>query len=85
MMQKRRLPKKSLKMEIFDTEILIGQSTYIIMPNRLFFLKDFVFDNDEYLVISKYAFDKTDDFDQKFILDSINFYEKHKDDSNPSL
>ena len=72
-------------MEISDTEILIGQSTYIIMSNRLFFLKDFVFDNDEYLVISKYAFDNTDDFDQKFILDSINFYEKHKNDSNPSL
>ena len=72
-------------MEISNTEILIGQSTYIIMSNRLFFLKDFVFDNDEYLVISKCAFDNTDDFDQKFILDSINFYEKHKNDSDPSL
>ncbi len=55
------------------------------MSNKLPFLQDIISDNDEYLLILGCTFDKTDDLDKKFILESVDFYEKHKHDSGSSI
>lgn len=52
------------------------------MPNSIPFLRDIFLDDDKYLLISKCIDDEPDKFDQKFLLESINFYEKHKHDIN---
>ena len=68
-----------------NTEILIGQCKYIIMSNTLYFLQDIFLDDEKYFIISKCIKDEPDKFDQKFFLESINFYEKHKHDINSTV
>lgn len=55
------------------------------MPNTLSFLRDIFLDDDKYLLISNCIKYKPDKFDQKFLLESINFYEKHKHDINTTV
>ena len=56
------------------------------MPNSIPFLRDIFLDDDKYLSISKCIDDEPDKkFDQKFLLESINFYEKHKHDINSAV
>ena len=70
---------------MFNTEILIGQCEYIIMPNSLPFIRDIFLDDDKYVLIFKCNNNEPDKSDQKFLLESINFYEKHKHDFNPAV
>ena len=55
------------------------------MPDSLPFLRDISLDDDKYLLISKCIDNESDKFDQKFLLESINFYEKHKHDFNTTV
>ena len=55
------------------------------MSNTLYFLQDIFLDDEKYFIISKCIKDEPDKFDQKFFLESINFYEKHKHDINSTV
>jgi hypothetical protein len=65
-----------------NTEILIGQCPYISMSNSLSFLREVILDYDEFSILSVRIKSEPDKFDQEFVLESINFFERHKHDTD---
>ena len=52
------------------------------MSNSLPLLREVILDYDNYLLFSEYLKSKADKLDKEFVLESINFYEKHKNDAD---
>lgn len=68
--------------DVESTEILIGQCPYISMSNSLPFLREVILDNDDFMIFSEQIKSEPDKFDQEFVLESINFFERHKHDTD---
>ena len=55
------------------------------MPDSLPFLRDIFLEDDKYLIITQCTSNEPDKIDHKFLLESINLYEKHKHDINSAF
>ncbi|WP_161486365.1 hypothetical protein [Candidatus Nitrosocosmicus hydrocola] len=52
------------------------------MSNSLSFLREVILDYDEFSILSVRIKSEPDKFDQEFVLESINFFERHKHDTD---
>lgn len=52
------------------------------MSNSLPFLREVIMDYDNYLSFCEYTRSELERFDKEFVRESVNFFEKHKNDAH---
>ena len=66
-------------------DILIVLYRYIVMSKLFTLHSDIFLECDEYIQISEYLKNKINPIEQEFLTEGVEFYEKHRHDSDESI